>query len=162
MAQQTYSSAQRGAHWLVLFLVIFQYFTGSGMEHAFDAVAESGGSWTGTAYVHGMIGTTILLTMLFRLYLRSTRGAPPPPDTEPSAIQWISRANHFLFYAVLIAMPLAGLYAALTLSETAAWLHGNAWTVLLVLIAAHVAGALWHVSKGDGVLRRMAGRAPST
>lgn len=158
MAAETYSTAQRTAHWLVVALVAFQYFTGEGMAHAFDGVVEDGAAFTGNAWVHGIIGSAILLTMLSRVVLRLRRGAPPPPDTEPGAIQIVSRGNHFAFYAILLAMPLAGLAAVLTLNETVAWLHGLTSKLLLVLIVAHLAGAIWHMTKSDGVIRRMVGR----
>ncbi len=150
-----YATLQIGLHWLVVGLVAFQFFTGEGMAAAFerDFALETGA--TGTAIVHGVIGSSILIAMIVRAVVRRRFGAPPPPQTEPSMVQKISRANHALFYVVLIAMPLAGLLAVLTGSEIVAEAHALTSTVLLVLIAAHVAGAVWHLFKGDGVVRRM-------
>ncbi len=151
----TYATRQIGLHWLVVGLVAFQFATGGGMSQSFHRDLSLDAGVTGTAIVHGVIGSAILIAMIVRAVTRRRHGAPPPPETEPSAVQKLSRANHAAFYVVLIAMPLAGLTAVLTGSETVATLH--AWTskLLLVLIVAHVAGALWHASKRDGVIGRM-------
>ena len=77
---------------------------------------------------------------------------------EPEVLQKISRGNHLAFYVVLIAMPIAGILAVLTGWGAIATIH--AWTskLLLLLIAAHLAGAIWHMFKEDGVVSRMFSR----
>ncbi|TDL81844.1 cytochrome b [Palleronia sediminis] len=155
---ETYATRQIGLHWLVVVLVAFQFFTGGGMAAAFERGLSPDADGAGSAVVHGVIGTAILLAMIVRLVTRRSHGAPPPPRTEPSAIQVVSRGNHILFYVVLIAMPLAGMTALATGSETVAEAHAITARVLLVLIVAHIAGALWHAFKGDGVIRRMVPR----
>jgi cytochrome b561 len=145
-----YTSKQMLAHWAVVFLVIFQFATGGSMETAFWAGAATGG-----AVVHGIIGSAILLFMTWRVWLRATRGAPPPPDTEPSWLQKISRGTHFAFYGLLIGMPIFGLAAVLTGIGILATLHGIAAWVLLALVLLHASGALWHAFKRDGVIKRM-------
>lgn len=151
-----YHTRQIAMHWVVVFLVLFQYATGQGMEAAYARGVETGTlPKDGILWVHGLIGTSILLAMLTRLYLRRKHGAPPPPATEPKGIQWLSRSVHYAFYALLIAMPLFGMAALWVKSGTLGWAHGVAAYVLLALAALHVAGALWHAFKGDGVIRRM-------
>lgn len=156
-APAVYSSKQMLAHWIVVFLVIFQYLTGGAMEAAFWDEARTGG-----AIVHGLLGLTILAFMLWRVYLRANHGAPPPPDTEPGAIQTLSRSVHYAFYTILIAMPVFGLAAVLTGIGILATAHGIAAWALLALAVLHVAGAAWHGVKGDGVVHRMARREPPT
>ena len=155
MMVNTYSTDQRALHWLVVLLVTVQFVTGGGMEESFNHAAEGTDNFNGSAWVHGVLGATILLAMLARLTLRMKRGAPPPPSTEPSAIQKVSRGTHYLFYLILIAMPLIGLTAVLTLNETIAAIHGWTSLLLLALIVAHVAGAFWHMSNRDGLIKRM-------
>ena len=158
-----YHPAQIVVHWTVVFLVLFQFLTGGGMEHAFDAAAEGEAllRLDGTAWVHGMIGTSILLAMLFRLWLRNRYEAPPPPEDEPSLVQYLSRGTHWAFYAFLIAMPIAGLLAVFTGSEILAGLHGLASKVLLLLIVLHFAGAMWHAFRRDGVVKRVLRQDPA-
>lgn len=157
-----YSSNQMIAHWMVAFLVLFQFLTGGGMEAAFKSRAQEGGSiLSGPAVVHGGLGLTILGLMLWRLTMRFRHGTPPPPETEPTPLQYLSRGTHYAFYAVLVAMPLAGLAAILTGNETIAGAHALASKLLIALAALHVAGAAWHIFKRDGVMHRMARRDPA-
>ncbi|SPJ24489.1 cytochrome b [Palleronia abyssalis] len=151
----TYAQRQIGLHWLVVGLVAFQFFTGGGMASAFEQGLSLEAGATGTAVVHGVIGTSILIAMLGRIAVRRRYGAPAPPRTEPSWLQKISRGNHILFYVVLIGMPLAGLLAVLTGSHLVAQVHAITSKVLLALIAAHILGAVRHLTKRDGVVGRM-------
>ena len=156
-----YHSDQITAHWIVVFIVLFQFATGGAMESAMDlGYAADVLPRQGVLYVHGILGTSILLVMLWRVTLRLKYGAPPPPQSAPRAIQIVSRANHFAFYGVLIAMPLAGMLAVFTLNETVGTLHGLAAILLVLLALAHVAGALWHVFKRDGTIKRVLSGQP--
>ncbi|EKE45705.1 cytochrome b562 [Oceaniovalibus guishaninsula JLT2003] len=155
---RAYRPSQIGMHWLIVGLVAMQFLTGQGMAAWFEAPQTRMETTAGTAWVHGIIGTSILIAMLYRLGLRRAFGAPPPPPNEPSIIQKVSRANHYLFYIFLIGMPIAGLTAILTGSEVVAEIHAWAALILLALIAAHILGALWHLVKRDGVVSRMTSR----
>ena len=116
--------------------------------------------------------------MVLRLAWRLTHRPPPPPADLPRALRLLSRATHWLFYAVLIVLPLLGWAAASAygvtpyllgliplpalvaqskpLAETIGSVHGTLALALLALIALHVAGALYHaLVKQDGVARRM-------
>ena len=82
---------------------------------------------------------------------------------EPRKIQYISRGNHWAFYVVLIAMPIVGLSAVLTLAPTLGAIHSWTSWLLLALIAAHFAGAVWHMfRRGSDAWRRMLRRDPAT
>lgn len=156
-----YHSDQIAAHWTIVFLVLFQFATGGAMEAAMDlGYAADAIPKAGVVFVHGIIGTSILLVMLWRVTLRLRYGAPPPPESVSRPIQIVSRATHMAFYAVLIAMPLAGLAAVLTLSETIGALHGLTALLLVALALAHVAGALMHVFKRDGTIKRVLSGQP--
>lgn len=155
-----YHTNQIAAHWTIVFLVAFQYFSGPAMELAVSAGHATGTLPTaGVLVVHGVIGTAILGLMAWRVFLRRRHGAPKPPETEPRPLQLVSRGVHFAFYAILVAMPLAGMAAvALVGSELGRWLgytHGVTSWVLLGLIALHVAGAAWHAAKRDGTVTRI-------
>ena len=158
-----YHPAQIVAHWTIVFLLLFQFMTGGGMERAFDA-AEEGEALLrldGTAWVHGMIGTGILLVMLYRLWLRTHYHVPPPPSDEPQLIQYVSRGTHWAFYALLIGMPIFGLLAVFTGSGLLASLHGLASKLLFLLVILHFAGAMWHAFKRDGVVKRVLRQDPA-
>ena len=156
-----YHSNQIAVHWLVVSLVVFQFLTGGAMAAAMEFGYDSNAiPLAGVIYVHGIIGLSILSAMLVRVFLRMRYGAPPPPETESSAIQKLSRSVHYAFYATLIAMPIAGLLAVLTLWEWLGTAHGLASWLLLALALLHVAGAAMHAFKRDGVVKRILSGQP--
>ena len=78
MVSVGYSARQIALHWIVFVLVAFQYFTGGDMTHLFRAAhggrpTDVGSIW---APVHIAVGIAILASMLWRLMLRRTVGAP--------------------------------------------------------------------------------------
>ena len=108
--------------------------------------------------------------MLLRLTWRLTHPPPPPPTDLPPALRLLSRATHWLFYVVLIVLPLLGWTAASAfgarvyllgliplpalvapnkpLAEVVGSVHGVVALALLALIALHIAGALYHTKSG--------------
>ena len=158
-----YHPAQIVAHWTIVMLLVFQFATGGGMEKAFN-LSDAGVEplrLAGAAWVHGLLGTSILLVMIWRLLIRVTHPVPPPPDTLPKPVAILSRAVHYAFYVFLIAMPLAGLVAVFTGNDFFAAAHGLASKVLLGLVALHVAGGLYHAFKRDGVVKRILRQDPA-
>ncbi len=156
-----YHSDQVSAHWIIVFIVLFQFATGNAMERAMNlAYAVDVLPAAGVIYVHGILGASILAVMLWRVTLRMKYGAPPPPENEPRPLQIVSRGVHYAFYAILIAMPLAGIAAVFTLSETIGVLHGLTSKLLILLALAHVAGALYHAFKRDGIIKRVLSGQP--
>jgi cytochrome b561 len=116
--------------------------------------------------------------MLFRVAWRVVSTVPPPPTNLPAPLRLLSRATHFLLYALLIALPLLGwinanargwdvrLFAVVPLpalaSPGAPWgramgdIHQIAAWLLLGVAGLHVAGALYHqFVLRDGLLRRI-------
>jgi len=167
-----YGGVAKTFHWVVVVLVVVQYAT-KWLPAGFTSLRE--GQLNGW---HLAVGPTILLLMLLRLAWRLTHRTPPPPNDLPRSLQLLSRATHWLFYAVLIVLPVLGWVAASgygatptllgvvplpaliakdkSLAETIGSIHGALAWALLVIIALHVSGALYHaVVKRDGVIGRM-------
>ena len=160
MSDTKYSAPHMALHWVIAALVAVQIIFADAMGAAFDAKMENvtiGGGWTSGALFHALLGTTIGVLMLWRLGLRLTTDIPPPPQESSNLIQTISRATHWLFYAILIGMPIVGALAWFIPSETFAELHDATGKVLLALIALHILGAIYHhfVAGEKHVLRRM-------
>lgn len=153
-----YSAAQIVLHWAVVALIVVQLLTGDLMAQYFRALMRAGAERPemGNAVWHAVSGALILVLMSARLALRLTHGAPPPKADSPGWDKVLSKLNHWLFYVVLIAMPLVGLGAYLIPSRTLANLHESTVPVLLALVALHILGALYHqfILK-DGLIRRM-------
>lgn len=158
-----YHPATIVAHWTVVMLLLFQFATGGAMEAAFERATGAGYPLRleGPVWVHGMIGSAIGLLMVWRLAVRLTHYVPPPPSTLPRVLQIVSRATHWTFYGLLIAMPIAGLAAVLTRSEALASIHGLAAVLLFFVVLLHVAGGLYHAFKRDGVVKRILRQDPA-
>jgi cytochrome b561 len=73
----------------------------------------------------------------------------------PAGLKLLARLNHWAFYLVLVLLPLSGA-ASLFVTEDAADLHDVGTKVLLLLIAAHLAGVAYHtLIRRDGLIWRM-------
>ena len=153
-----YSPAQIGLHWAVAVLIAFQYAAHNGMEMAWTGFLR-GDSRAGTAALatlHIAAGTTILLLVLLRLYLRLARGVPPPPADEPRLLQIAAHVVHLAIYGLLFLLPLSGAAAWFIPLPIAGSVHALFTDALLVAIALHVAGALFqHFVRRSAVLMRM-------
>jgi cytochrome b561 len=154
-----YSTVQVTLHWSVVVLVAFQYLAHDGMEAAWRAFLRDEPTAPDTtllAYLHVVAGVTILLLALARVYLRFTRGAPPPPPDEPRLLQILSEAVHGLIYLSLFLLPLSGSAAWFAGVEAAGAVHNTLKTVLLGAIVLHIAGALFqHFIRRSDVMMRM-------
>lgn len=167
-----YDAVAQLFHWTVVALVLLQYAT-KWVAVGFASLTERQlNAW------HLAVGPTILALMLLRLAWRLTHRTPPPPSDLPASLRLLSRATHWLFYAVLIVLPILGWVAASgygatptllgivplpalvaqnkALGETVGSVHGALALALLAVIALHVSGALYHaLVKRDGVVGRM-------
>jgi len=66
--------------------------------------------------IHKPLGFTILVLALIRLSLRLYYGAPALPADLPEAMKLAAKLSHYVFYALMIAMPLLG-WAMLSAAE---------------------------------------------
>jgi len=153
------------AHWTTVALIAVQLVTAGAMDQWFGAAEEAEAAGAGTvmlAVSHATAGASILVLTLLRVLDRRTHGRPPYPADHPAWATGLSKLNHLLLYAVLLAMPLLGASALASGSEAVGDLHGALAPVLLALVALHVLGALAEhfVFKTD-LLRRMLGRGPA-
>jgi len=152
-----YSRAQVVLHWLIAALIILQYVLHEPIAEAWELVEEGR-----EVVFHPLIaqhvfgGLVVLALAIWRLEIRARRGAPPPPEQEHPALKLAAHATHWLFYALMILMPVSGAAAWFGGIELAAEGHEAMKVVLLALFVVHVAGALMHrfVLK-TGVMERM-------
>lgn len=127
--------------------------------------------------LHFSFGLAVLALVLPRLIGRVLGLAPPADARIPRWLALGARLGHVLLYALLIAVPLSGWYAAsrlgvrvglfgLTLPPLTAAagdsagligrLHQLGGNAILLLAGAHAAMGLWHhFWRRDQVLRRM-------
>lgn len=159
MRQTTaYSTAQIGLHWLIAALVLFQLLFGDSMTALVEAT-EEGTTASPTDVLmsgfHFWFGAAILILALIRLGLRLWQGAPPPLATTSPLMALAARVLHWLFYALLIVVPVLGLLAYY-LGDPFGELHAIAKPAFIILIVIHAGAALIHqFFLKDGTLMRM-------
>lgn len=153
-----YSGAQILLHWIIAALVLFQLLFGESMTIATDAAEEGTAlapSDAALASAHYWVGLAILALVLVRLVIRLAAGAPAPRSSGAPLLDRFVTAAHWLFYALLVAMPLSGL-AAVYVTPEAGDVHQLGKPAFIILIAVHALGALYHQFwLKDGTLRRM-------
>lgn len=143
---QGYSKLQIWLHWVVVLLVLFQFVGNEGMGNVWKALEQGRTAEAADlqwAYLHVTAGVLTLLLVIWRFYLRFTRGSPPLPENEPRALKFAAHAAHFLLYALLVVVPLSGAAAWFGGIELAAVAHAVLKTVLLAVVLLHIAGALY-------------------
>ena len=172
----SYSAVAKIFHWVTVPLLGLALASGFTIGHIAEASKL-------TFYaIHESLGLTILLIAIARLAWRRISPPPPLPDHLPRPMRLAATAVHHTLYAALIIQPLLGFlttnaYGFPMQGATAylgfidlpkfmnAWeglanvlltLHGIVAWVLLLLIPAHVAGAIFHHAiRRDGTLMRM-------
>ena len=174
----SWNGVSRGLHWLMALLILVQALVGwigSDLERSplkIDVLTA-----------HKSLGITLLLLAAFRLLWRWAHPAPPPPPGSKRWHVWAAGLSHALLYLLMIALPLSGWLVASTtivpwklwwiipwpdiasadehLREIAEDLHEALVLGLFVVLAAHVAAALWHhYAQRDDVLKRMLRGSP--
>lgn len=157
-APTSYTAVQIGLHWLIAALVIFQLAFGGSMRAAVRA-AERGEQPSGAdavlAGAHYWTGLSILGLVVVRLGLRVLRDAPAATPQTPRPLALLAELSHWVFYALLVAMPVTGLLAYYV-NENIGRLHTLGKPAFIVLIAMHIAATLFHqFVLRDGTLSRM-------
>lgn len=157
---KSYSLSQRILHWLTALLVFFNLLFPDGMNEWHRSMRRTGSATAqqvASANIHAYVGVAILFLICLRLVLRFFQGAPASPSAEPAIFTMASKFAHALLYGLLIALPVTGLAAYYLGYDGLGALHAEILkTVLWVLLAAHVLGALvHHFYWKTNVLRRM-------
>lgn len=173
MTQARYSGGAMLLHWLIAIAVIVNWRIAESAEHLPDL--ERGAVMAN----HMALGMVILLLTVLRLAWRFAHRPPPLASTLKSWERAAARLVHTVFYILLIGLPLGGwlatsfygigvkIWGLFTvprlptpidehLGESIFEAHATAGTLMLVLIALHILGALKHtVIDKDGNLFRM-------
>jgi cytochrome b561 len=173
MTTQTgrFALPQRVLHWLMALCILAMLFIGVGMVSTVTA------TYLTLVRIHEPLGLAILILVLIRIGLRLRYGAPALPADFPTPMKLAAHLSHYVFYGLMIVMPLLG-WAMLS---AAAYpivilgvqlpqilplnngLHSLLWDahrylafLFFALILLHVAAALFHaLVRRDGVFETM-------
>ena len=168
-----FTPLQRGLHWLMALCILTMLFIGVGM------VSTVAPKYLSLVQIHKPLGIAILVLALIRLVLRFRYGAPALPADMPVPMRLAADLSQYVFYALMLGMPLigwgmmsayshpvilsggmhlfpilpvkAGLYAFLR--------HTHKYVAFLffALILMHMAALLFHkLVRKDGVFEAMA------
>jgi cytochrome b561 len=176
-APLVYSDTARKFHWLTAALILVMLPLGFAMTYRGNTLNIFDGTTNAMYSAHKLGGFIVLWLVAARLFYRLKNGAPA---SEAGLAKWqvsASHATHWALYLLLLLVPLGGwlgvsLYGARdvfglfslppiapvnqAMSETVFKLHGLGAFLILLLVGAHIAGAIYHHAvRRDGVLRRM-------
>lgn len=166
-----YSATARWAHWLVALLVLAAIPFGVVM-----ADLEPGALQDRLYVLHESFGVTVLGLMILRFGNR-LRGAPVLDPSLPRHERIVATSVHHALYLLLLITPIVGWLAlsAYGLGPSFFWLghlppllakdeplskilfgfHQAGGLLIGALALLHIAGALRHASKHDGIVQRM-------
>lgn len=169
-----YAAPARFFHWTTALLMLVMWPVGLVIDKFYEI------EWLKLLlyFIHENIGVTIWLLTLARLAYRFRNPPPPLPADTPLAIRAAAHATHALLYVILLTQPIAGFITTnawgfpLTfwgmlpmpdpvgnneaLAKPLQYYHWVWGVVLLVILAAHIAGALYHLLiRKDGIFQRM-------
>lgn len=170
-----YAGIARVLHWATAVLMLAVIAVGLKMVYA-EPAAEA--TKLRLYNIHESLGVTVFGLALWRLWVRRRHKPPPLPDDMPAIFRVAAHATHVLLYALLLTMPVIGFLGTNAWGFPLRWfgivpipspigrdaalapilsaLHGWGALVIILLILAHVAGALFHhLVRRDAVLRRM-------
>lgn len=172
----SYNALAKIFHWVTVPMIVLALLSGFTIAHVKDA------SKLGFYAIHESIGLTLLFLALARLAWRAMNPPPPLPDHLPARMRLAANATHHALYAALVIQPLLGFFTTNAfgfpmagqtaylgfidlpkfmeawegLANVLLWLHSLLGWLLPLLIAAHVAAAIYHHAiRRDGTLMRM-------
>lgn len=144
-APKGYSRSQIRLHWIAAVIVAAQFVLSGPMAAAWQQFTRTGQfQFHPLIAAHVIGGVLVLVIALWRLLLRWRRGVPPLPEGEPAVLKLAAHATHWSLYALMILVPLSGAMAWFGGLGAAAGAHVILKTLLLLLVALHIAAALFH------------------
>src|SRR6204780_3803955 len=109
---------QRLLHWLMAICILSMLFIGVGM------VSTVTPKYLTLVQIHKPLGIAILVLALIRLTLRIIYGAPALPADLPEPIKLAANLSQWIFYVLMIGMPLIG-WGMLSAASYPVVLFGN-------------------------------------
>ena len=105
--EQRYTAVAIILHWAIAAAILSNLFVGWWMKIAIDEAATQARA-IAAFQLHKSIGLTVLLLSVLRLLWRFTHKPPPMPAGMAGWERFAAKATHWLFYILMIVVPLSG------------------------------------------------------
>ena len=128
---------QRILHWLMAICILSMLFIGVGMVSTISA------KYLTLVQIHKPLGIAILVLALIRLALRLYYGAPALSADLPAPMKLAAELSQYIFYALMIAMPLIG-WGMLSAASYPVVLFGSVYLPPILPVSASLHTLLWH------------------
>jgi cytochrome b561 len=132
-----FAAPQRLLHWLMAVCILSMLFIGVGMVSTITT------KYLTLVQIHKPLGIAILVLALIRLALRLYYGAPALPADLPAPMKLAAELSQYIFYALMIAMPLIG-WAMLSAAEYPVVLFGSVHLPSILPVSPSLHTLLWH------------------
>jgi len=174
MTETSYDGRLRWIHWVSAILFIAAMLLGlyCGLQAPGTSPRRE------LLEVHKSLGVTLFFLAILRIIVRAATMAPPEPRSHSLLIRVAARLNHWVLYAVLLAMPITGYLftSAGGYSLKFFWLfswprlvagspavahagevsHDAIAYLVYVAVALHIVATIWHAAvRKDETLSRM-------
>ena len=136
-SRKRFTVPQRLLHWLMAICILSMLFIGVGM------VSTVTPKYLTLVQIHKPLGITILVLALIRLTLRIVYGAPALPADLPEPIKLAANLSQYIFYVLMIAMPLIG-WAMLSAASYPVVLFGSVHLPSILPLSPSLHTLLWH------------------
>ena len=176
-----YGAVAMTLHWIIALLIVIQLCLGWYMN---ELVPDHSPAQDRIQDIHVTVGLSILILVMVRIGVRLAHPAPPLPRSLALWERVLARASHWLFYILMLALPLTG-WALVSVRHEDIPFFGLAWPAMPVLdhlakpearaiggqlkhihifilvwivlfnLTLHLAGAIKHQFDGRPVLWRM-------
>jgi cytochrome b561 len=136
-SRKRFTVPQRLLHWLMAICILSMLFIGVGM------VSTITPKYLTLVQIHKPLGIAILVLALIRLTLRIAYGAPALPADLPEPIKLAANLSQYIFYVLMIGMPLIG-WAMLSAASYPVVLFGSVHLPSKLPLSPSLHTLLWH------------------
>lgn len=169
--EHDYGSLAKVLHWIVAALFVYLFYIAINMTGM-----ENGAEKWGLYAEHKQFGVLAFIFICVRVFIKLTNPSPALPDTIPNWQTTASKVMHTALYVIMIAFPVSGMLMSMagnypiiffgfelpnlvgenkSLGEAMHAIHEALMCVTYGVVGIHVAAALMHLAKRDGVFSRM-------
>lgn len=153
---KSYSGLQKALHWTAALLILQQYVFKESISKAWDAVTLGAAiEFNPLVAAHVFGGLMVFALVIWRIVLRRSNTASEKSATN-SPQEHLAKAVHLLLYLTMLLLPISGALAWFGGVQNAASMHNVLKIVMILSIALHIVGALYHkLILKDDILERM-------